>query len=402
LQQSLHHTPSAGAHELAKHQTMYQETLAAYAKWFGAMPARDVWPNVAERFGGSDNSAGRATAAPVPSRKRWLLGTMVGSLGWGVLVATLVAAGELKNPLNLQGPQFMAFFLLCFLPAAVWGIAVRVLFRPPGVVYGAAGATLSGYEAAYLNDAERGVTYATIAGLARCGLLEYDAKTLRLNLAASTADVSPQSPDSPDLASDPIVRTVMTGAKEGRLLKTQVAAVKPLTAGIRDSLLRLGLLLTDRQQRLTSQVAALPLFLLLLVSATKLGVGLSRQKPVLFLTIALVFNVLLLVGIYFAKPLVARSRRGSVAYEELQERHSPLKTTAYAAAQPQYSTLLLAFGLFGVTALTGSQNQAMKKYLAMPGSGSGCGSGCSGGGCGGGGCGGGGCGGGGCGGCGGD
>jgi uncharacterized protein (TIGR04222 family) len=399
LQQQLHHTPSAGANELVKHQAMCQETLAAYRKWFGAMPAIDVWPNVDERFGlPTESYTPTKNELPTFARKAtWLGLTLLGALGWGAMMQYL-AVGDWKFLLDLRGQEFLVFYLFCLVPAVVWAILIRCTWTPPHVVYGEQAVTLGGYEAAYLNDAERGVTHAAIAALTGCKILEYDKKLQITPQAAQELSNQSSSPLLAPWRDDLIALTILQQASQGVLLKTIVKAVKPLTVAIREQLTGLGLLMTRQQQRLSYRVAATPLFLLFIVGAAKFGVGLSRDKSVGFLGALLVVSVIAWVMVRFAAPSVPRSNRGSAAYNRLQALNGLLKLTAYQSAQPEYATLLLAFGLFGVTALNASPHDAMKRYLAMPGSGSGCGggSGCSGGdGGGGGGCGGG------CGGCGG-
>lgn len=133
------------------------------------------------------------------------------------------------------------------------------------------------------------------------------------------------------------------------------------------------------------QLLVSPFFL---IGGLRLLIGLTHGRPILFLTIMLVVQIL-----YFAALCMYKlaNHRGRSLLEDQQRQCAALKTTASSSAQGQMSSSDLALGmaLFGASALAIS--------LMPPSSGgSGCGSSCSGGGsCGGGGCGGG------CGGCGG-
>ena len=47
LGRPLHHDPNpGGAGETARHRAQYRETLAHYARVFGAPPPADLWPDV--------------------------------------------------------------------------------------------------------------------------------------------------------------------------------------------------------------------------------------------------------------------------------------------------------------------------------------------------------------------
>jgi uncharacterized protein (TIGR04222 family) len=180
-------------------------------------------------------------------------------------------------------------------------------------------------------------------------------------------------------------------------------------AEVEQRLVERGLIEQPDNTRLARWLPFALMLSLTVMGVVKIGIGLWRDKPVIFLVLA---SVVALVTAFFFLRQIRRTRAGDELLKLLRARHTNLaaasspKQSACEALSP--TMLAMSVGLFGAGVLAGGplaglQSLWMSHQQAYRGNG-GCGGGCSGGGCGaggGGGCGGGGCGGGGCGGCGG-
>jgi len=399
-----HHTPAAhGGSEREKHVAMYRDTLAAYQEWFGRRPPTDIWPSVERRFPPLGSTAADTSNAAGFATRVESGGAGVSSLTWGATIAAtpgvpllvlLMVNSAVANPLEFAGPKFLRFFWISLIWAIIFGVALRAMIRPPGAMFGESIPALSGYETAYLWFGAPNVAYGTIAALVRRGTLAYDA-------ACRTLNVTGEPPPN-----DPIGRTVVEAAAAGWLPSQIVRFVRPLCRPIEDRLVEAGLL-TPRNVRYQARfLSALPVLALLAVGGVKIWIGIQRDRPVTLLVAGCV--VAAIAAFVLSGLELARSHQGNRVLAALRRERKNLKTDAYADGSAyEHDALVAAFGLFGLTALYGTQTGPLRGYLRsapadggpMGASGSGCGGGGGGGdGGGGGGCGGGG---GGCGGCGG-
>ena len=132
------------------------------------------------------------------------------------------------------------------------------------------------------------------------------------------------------------------------------------------------------------------------VGVIKIAIGLSRDRPVVFLFILTIAAVIVLAGASFSR-LTARGRQ---AIDDIQAIYGGLKDRASDIHRGSATAeMLMLVAVFSVTALPPTEYAFARTIFPQAASSSGGGGSCGGGGCGGGGCGGGGCGG--CGGCGG-
>jgi uncharacterized protein (TIGR04222 family) len=173
-------------------------------------------------------------------------------------------------------------------------------------------------------------------------------------------------------------------------------------AGMEQRLAEQSLLMGPFRLAMLRIVRCAPLLALAAIGMNKIGVGMSRQRPVGFLFALTLAAVAAAIWGFLVVPRT--TWRGKRFLQSLKERHSAHEFSGRRrAAHTTWSEDAMAVALFGIACLPFGSNLSLA--LQMPertGSHWFDGSGCSsGGGCGGGGCGGGGCGGGGCGGCGG-
>ncbi len=176
--------------------------------------------------------------------------------------------------------------------------------------------------------------------------------------------------------------------------------IEPHLAAIYRELEQLHLIRTG-SDRLWAWLGTLVMFLVIAgVGGTKLILGLTRGRPVLFLVILLIVSFIFLFSV--AKPWSLSSRLGCRYLKKLGKQFGWLKETvkqreSSEGIDPAFGVAIFGAGILAGSTFYTSYGEAFAR--SSSGSSGGCGGGCGGGGCGDGGCGGGGCGG--CGGCGG-
>ncbi len=161
-------------------------------------------------------------------------------------------------------------------------------------------------------------------------------------------------------------------------------AVRPEATRIHSDLERAGLML-DRGERVNLRYwALLPYAMLLMFGATKLAIGVERDRPVGFLIALLVVTAIL--ALIRAGTIARLTRAGTEALVTARKNADRIRRA------PRSAEAGLAVALFGTAVLAGSELDAFHKLRAASGdSGSGGGdsgsdsggSGCGGGGCGG-------------------
>lgn len=375
----LHHDPTRGGlAEGAKHRRLYAETLASYERHFGEAPPADIWPDVEERFAAAGEGRwvdpSRFWVVPKP---RWFGGRPV--LAAAVIGVWPVAA--VWNPLDFDGPTFLAFYAAVAGAAVVAGLVLRYVSKGDDGSESKSVEVVDPYEAAYLSGGKDGVVQAALTALARRG-----------NLAVTDGKLT-RGDSAPPLDAPAVERAMYDavpaeGAKKPREIGAALAAAKAHAADYRDRLRDRGLVQPDASEPLTKRwVPALILATVTLLGVAKIVVGLSRDKPVAFLGMMTIATAVATV-LFLRRGL--RTPRGDAAFESLKTRHRLLTAGNAAALAPADAAMLVA--LFGTGYLVGSDLMPfhdLRRQAEASSGGSGCSgsSGCSGGdggGCGGG------------------
>jgi uncharacterized protein (TIGR04222 family) len=301
---------------------------------------------------------------------------------------------------DLRGPEFLRLYLVLLLLATLAAIVLRWMMRSPGAAgvdddsaARAFARDLDPYEIAYLTGGFVTASVAAMATLVHRGMVTSHLGFFRTN--GATVPVS-------DL--HPLERAVYTAVNHHVTPSALRQHVEPLFRA--DRLESRRLILSSGQIATVRFASVLPVLIVMLMGVIKIGVGVSRNRPVALLVI----SSLVTVGIAFAfgcKPLL-RTRRGDAVVRALRSEHAALRATA--SSRPKHleiDELTLACAVFGPLVFSSagdseyrdlSRTFAPTQYGGDGGGGSGSSGGCGGSSCGGGG---GGCGGGGCGGCGG-
>lgn len=393
LQTSLHHQPTqGGAAEREKFDDWYQRTLESYREHFGEAPPSDIWPSpeakhaTKQEFIRVDRRANWVIPKPA-----WLWSPKSAALA-GLLVFAALCSGAAHanglNPFDWSGPQFLGFYVILCVVVFMAGFLLRRALRMPMASPVGNQPELEGYELAYLNGGRGLAVSAAIANLANQNRVQV---TRRNRIEALGERL---------VEGHPLERVAHAAARSpsGVTVSDVRGACKPVVANISGDLKARGLVVADGQ---ALKAVWLPLLLALglpLVGGIKVAIGLSRGRPVIFLAMFTVIATVAALAAFARRPL--RSRFGDAVLGRLQAQHAALRHLGRNTSSLPAPALATAIGLFGFTALAGTQLDDVRKKLHTTSS-SGCGSSC-GGGCGGGGgsssCGGGG---GGCGGCGG-
>lgn len=425
----LHHDPGGGGRqEQARLLTLYSETLASYQTYFGYPPPQDIWPKPSAYW------RNQKFFTRINRQKHWVLPKPNGSILFSLhplhplqnfsfllgMMAMLVAIGgpaiaQIANPLNMTGPNFLAFYipLSCFGILIAYSLHANLRMKQNQVnnddsLY----AKFDPYEIAFLAGGDKQVMKTAIANLTHQDLLKIDEDSLEYVPFRSILGTLVITGEFRDI-SHPVEKEVMqlVSAHQGKIepiLKSKISAADDFRCHLQD----LGLLLKEDQAFQVRFYPCLIVVIFLVLGASKMVVGILREKPVLFLILCLLG---IIVSSYplFLKP--RRSYNGDRLLQHLREQSQALKICGVG------DQIALAVALFGVSVLRvepalanlysilggtyglrddGRHNKAAETPTSWFRGCGGGGHGCAGGGGGGGSCGGGG-GGGGCGGCGG-
>lgn len=397
LGKPLHHIPTRGGpSERSRHVEQYNRTLASYEEYFGHVPPADIWPPAEARFSKDKHhvriNRGHVWLIPKP---RWPRKLVRGSsLVFGAVAAPMLLG--ITNPLDMDGPEFLKFYAVVCVFGIIVAAALRHFLRSDEPVTDQR--PLTPYEIACLGTGIPGVLRACLATL----IID---KRLRFNPDEKMTPF--KALVSPDTAPSEIERIMLRGAdhENGTTAGALLDAARPEAEKIQSGLQARGLMESASSFAAARWGPMLVLVPILLLGMAKIFVGISRDKPVVFLIIGVIV-LALVIALYFLKvPL--RTRKGEERLRELKAQHERLKSLDLGSPSREpmmplaSSDVLLAAGLFGLASLhhpdVTALNQSLKPISETSHSSSGCGAstGCGGGGDGGG------CGGG-CGGCGGD
>lgn len=398
LQQPLHHDPTRGGkNEGQKHASLYERTLDSYRATFGTAPPSDIWPPTLIRFGEAAHfrrvNLKRHWVIPRPQLPRVNRAVKLKVVPAVLLVLVLAGcsrSGSL-DPFDWYGDEFLKLFaVLCFalIPFSLWK---RVEMAAPSDENLPA-TPLDSYLLARLADSGALPVDAALTSLQNQDLIQID-RGLHIERTGITAPTHPFENE--------VWNAIHAHSTLPEVRERLQGALQRFDAQLQ----QLGLLVSDDTR---AGAQRWPIFTALGLAAfgfIKILVGLSRQRPVGFLTIAclalLAFAIAMSCG--FA---LRQSRRGEFYLQKLRRDHSDLRSVAgdgMAGSAFVGAEVVLMMALWGYAPLPPDLRTIYQPQGGGDGgssSGGDGGGGCGGGGDGGGGGGCGGCGGG-CGGCGG-
>lgn len=403
LGRPLHHGPTKGGKsEGVRFEDQYERTLASYREAFEEDPPADVWPPSAVRFGEAPDfvrvNRQRVWLTPKP----WKLTDRrpLALAGAWVALAPPLAAGATMNPLDFNGPEFLAFYAMVCLIGVVGAFVCRMVLQPSAASQEFDEESLDAESVGVLRGGWQGAFQAAMAKLLSTGAIE----SKKQGVLFSTKYVFQATREAEP--TDTKLEAALLGSAQSKAIQLKDLAQTAVlhTAPIKESLDDQGLLATAEAYR-SARIAVIAIMgSVLLLGVTKLFVGLQREKPVGFLIIGLIVMGVLTV-LMLKKPRL--SALGQKILTRLKVKHTNLKSRASKLGDDRLEghEVATAVGLYGAAACVLPELDHFRQSVQSTGThyggdmgSAGGGGGCSGGG--GGGCGGGGCGGG-CGGCGG-
>lgn len=279
-----------------------------------------------------------------------------------------------------KGPDFLVFYAVGFLVALAWSVVRRIRGNDKFALEGASEPLLTDpYEIAFLAGGAPRCSQLAVVKLIKTGAVEW--KKAGIFKASRLIATGSAQPDFTD-AERHLFKSVLTYGKKGMPLSEVSRLVATRLSGIEAKLAKLGLRPTAGEKAGAGFSTSLPLYALMAIGIVKVVVGLSRDKPVVFLIIFLV--VTLVAALIVAANLKKLTPKGERLLEQMRD--------GYQADAVQ-SAAFMGIALMGVAAAGDASllglDSALAKDISQIGNvsaGSGCSSGCSSGcgGCGGG------------------
>lgn len=352
LQSRLHHEPTRGGpEERAKHTDWYQRTLTSYRAHFGEPPG-DIWPETATV------PSAKTLPSSVQSDTHWILRKPAwwrsGNRDAAVLFATgglaLAAAGCSAEGmtgiplLDWHGPEFLIFYLGAL--ALTTGYSFFVARRHRQRLNAEAAtrtAPTDPYELAALAGGPERVVQTAIVKLAKQGSI------LLSGSEGKELTVAGPLPNGAHRVEQLLHAELAGGAPKRPLDLVQSLSQNPVLRELSWSADSIA-----PSDAVPAPKGLAPMWCVLALGVMKLFVGISRERPVLFLAFALGFTLLLLL-------LLSRRRRSPLSVRQalvqrIQKQHAQFARQGWnqsrAAASP--SDWAMAVGLFGLGSIVGS------------------------------------------------
>jgi uncharacterized protein (TIGR04222 family) len=311
------------------------------------------------------------------SERRFHLSSLCAA-GLGLIALLVFCSGATladANVFDWRGPDFLTFYVILFSITLGLALLLRSSLRQPSATEPLNLPDLDGYAAAFLNGGKMLTVNTAIANLVRQKAVQVGRNRLF-------------SLESKPEFSHELEKHVYAAAygPDGNSIANVRSSAKTQVTKIVEQLHSLGLVLTNAQAR---KAILLPLMLVLAAIAIgiiKIVIGLDRGKPVGFL-VALCFFAFILSLIALARP-PRRTRLGDAVLRKLQEGHTGTRYLGRNVSTVPAAEFATFIGLFGMTALAGTDLSDLRNSLQPAPEVSSCGGGgCSsscGGGCGGG------------------
>lgn len=288
------------------------------------------------------------------------------------------------NPLDLKGPDFLAYYISYALAVFAVALVARWLYKSsvgddpvlarwrPGVYPREADA----YGIALMRGGAKEVANTVLGRLFSSSLIEISDRVLR-------RCATPGSWPSLDPIESEALRVVDQALVAAQAEKMVRAGIEPYIRVLADDLERQGLIPTPGQREVYWWICGVALAAVSGLGAAKLVVGLARGRNVEYLVILLaLFSGL---GWYLLKPPL-RTRFGDKYLSWLKDSHRGLMNLLSSGHRDDIREMALIAGIYGLNTLP--VFNPLHTAMNPPSSSGGDSGGCGGGGCGGGGCGG--------------
>ena len=328
LDATLHHDPGAGHDDAARHRWQYRQTLDLYRRYFGP-PPESFWP---QAHGAASLASQARSQSPRrnPRWRRWVAAA--------ALLLPALASAQYVNPLDWNGADFLALYLILLPAALVAGLVLRYWMRrqlqPTARTLG----EMSSSEVAMLVGGPMRVVDAGVAALHAEGILRWEDTQKKL--------VRNDASRSLDPIEGAVLGIATGGLSDARTVTRAARAMEPL----RDRLERRGFWFEKAAARRIAQLSAIPMLAVLALGGAKVALGIMRDRPITLLVILCVLAAIVALVFWFSRP--ARTPSGDVERARLL-RASP---AARHRSAPDRSSndLAMAVALGGTAILAGT------------------------------------------------
>lgn len=284
---------------------------------------------------------------------------------------------------DLNGPAFLGLYVVLFFVALLWSVRRRQRVFTKFSLPGAEETRLTDpYEIAYLTGGAPRCAQVAVVKLIQCGAVKWErTRILRESRLIAEGQAEP--------GFNEIERTLFTSilghGKKGMKMMEVPVLVSARLSGIESRLAKLGLRPTASEAGGRGCFIILPMFALMVFGAVKVFVGVTRDKPVMYLIILLVITCIV------AAIIAAHKKKLTPGGEELLAR---MRAGREAQSDPLCSVALFGAAWTGDPHLSGLDSALRKDISNMgkntgssgcgaagySGGSSGCSSGCGGGG----------------------
>jgi uncharacterized protein (TIGR04222 family) len=283
-----------------------------------------------------------------------------------------------------DGRTLQTFYAISFVLAVIWSFARS---RSSVNRYDRAGhsAELTDpYDAAYLSGGAPRVAQLAVVRLMQLGYVEWKSRIFN---GGRLIPREFHTGTGLNAVERRMWQAIQRNGKKGLSVRDSYAAILPETRAIEVKLAAAGLRPTAEERRSACWSAALPLIALLAIGFIKVCIGISRDKPFLFLLIFMFFTLLLAIGAAASTRRLTRSGADLLAQMRLNHQRPAaagdvcwglaVMGPAVLAGMPEFSGIHRDFERHASSGSSGDSGGGC-------GTSSGCGSsGCGGGGCGG-------------------
>src|ERR1044071_3694490 len=241
------------------------------------------------------------------------------------------------NPLELTGPVFLILYITVLAAACFLAYFLRQAARGE-MGFDPRELSFDAYEAAYLSGGAKLATATAIATLVQ-------SKVLRLSFVDNTLSSIANLPRGSHPFEQAVHRVVASG--EARTIESIRTKTASATDHMMARLKALGLIIGDQQMTTAHILPVFVMGMVLLFGVAKIFIGLSRGRPISFLSILCLLTAFIAYRLYKSPPF--RTQLGDRTLERLQHLNAALQTTA--KAQPQRlatGDVAMAIALFGM------------------------------------------------------
>lgn len=294
---------------------------------------------------------------------------------------------NLASVMDLDGPTFLGLYAGLFFVALAWSVWRRMRVNAKFSLPGAAQTQLTDpYEIAYLAGGVPRCAQVAVVKLITSGAVEWKrTKIFRESLLVASGSAEAGFNDIERM----LFSAILGHGKKGMKMMEVPALVATRLSGIESRLAKLGLRPTASEARGRGCLIILPLFALTVFGAVKVYIGITRDKPVMYLVILIAITCIV------AAIVAAHKKKLTPGGEELLSR---MRAAREAQSDTLCSVSLFGAGWSGDPSLSGLDSALRKDISNMGknngssgcgaatgcgGGSSGCSSGCGGGGCGG-------------------